>query len=147
MFPVAASPDDFTAPSPLLQAVAGAFGPGRPLCFDIPILDDDSVELEECFIIAISLPPLSDDLVVSITDEEDTTLCCIQDDDSELIKLPLKKVVSVIDFSLGVTVGFEQTLYLTQEGFTIEVCVRILDGSVERDVVVEVSSSDGTASG
>ena len=42
------------------------------------------MELEECFMIAISLPPLSADLAVSITDEEDTTFCCIQDDDREL---------------------------------------------------------------
>ena len=75
------SGNDFDPPPPLLEAAAGAFGPGRPLCFDITIIDDDFAELEECFVVAISLPPESAELSVSITDNG--TLCCIQDNDRE----------------------------------------------------------------
>ena len=49
--------------------------------------------------------------------------------------------------SAGVTIGFEQTMYPTDEGTVIEVCARIQSGSIERDVQVQVSSADGTASG
>ena len=38
-------------------------------------------------------------------------------------------------------------MYPTQEVTIIEVCARILDGSMEREVIVEVSSSNGNASG
>ena len=83
-FHTATSGSDFTSPPPLLQAAAGAFGPGRLLCFDIPVMDDDFVELEECFMVAISLPPESAQLDISITDGEDEmALCCIQDNDRE----------------------------------------------------------------
>ena len=44
-------------------------------------MDDDFVELEECFVVAISLPPESAELGVSITDGNDMALCCIQDND------------------------------------------------------------------
>ena len=58
-------------------------GLNRPLCFDIPLVDDDIVEHEECFDVAITLPRDSADLGVVIADSEDMSKCCIQDDDRE----------------------------------------------------------------
>ena len=48
---------------------------------------------------------------------------------------------------IGITIGFEQTLYPTEEDTVIKVCARILNGSLEKDVIVKVSSSDGSATG
>lgn len=62
-------------------------GPGSDLCFQIPIVDDDFVELEECFAVSISLNEAG--LMVSIADGADMALCCIQDDDSESLSPPL----------------------------------------------------------
>ncbi len=49
--------------------------------------------------------------------------------------------------AIVITIGFEQTLYPTTEGTVNEVCAVILAGTIERDVLVEASSSDGTATG
>ena len=48
---------------------------------------------------------------------------------------------------IGVTIGFEETLFLSEEGAVVEVCVRILEGSLERNAVVEIASGGGTADG
>ncbi len=83
LYPVATSGEDFSPPASALQAAAFSFGPGRPLCFDVAIMEDDLVEEEECFMVDISLPASSADLGVSIADGQATALCCIQDDDRE----------------------------------------------------------------
>ena len=79
---LATSGDDFTPPSPVLAA-AGVYNHSNPLCFDVPIIEDDFVELEECFVVSISLPPASAELAVSIIDGQESALCCIVDDDRE----------------------------------------------------------------
>ena len=69
-----------------LLAEAFNHGPANPLCFETPIVDDEFVEYEECFAVAISLPsPDTDDLLVSIADGNDTVTCCIEDDDSKSV--------------------------------------------------------------
>ena len=47
----------------------------------------------------------------------------------------------------GVRIGFEQELYVDEEGNTIEVCARIFNGDLERNLVVSISSMDMTARG
>lgn len=47
----------------------------------------------------------------------------------------------------GVTIGFEETFFPSEEGRVVEVCVSVLDGSLERDAVVEIASGGGTAEG
>ena len=70
------------APPMTLEALASTYGPGSDLCFQIPIVADDYVELEECFAVSISLNDTG--LMVSIEDGEDTSVCCIVDDDRKL---------------------------------------------------------------
>ena len=53
------------------------------LCFDIPVVQDDLVEDEECFEVAISLPNAVSGLMVEIESGNDTATVCIQDDDSK----------------------------------------------------------------
>ena len=46
------------------------------------------------------------------------------------------------------TIGFDRPSYNVNEtDMTVEVCARILDGSLERPVVVALFTSDGTATG
>ena len=76
---------DFTCPSTVL-AEANVHGPSTNLCFNLTIEDDNAVEEEECFSVSISLPsPESDDLLITIDDDSDTSLCCITDNDSKII--------------------------------------------------------------
>ena len=44
-------------------------------------------------------------------------------------------------------IGFEETVYPSMEGEEVTVCVVLVSGELERDVVVRVSSADGTATG
>ena len=46
------------------------------------------------------------------------------------------------------TIGFEETLYpVAEDAGTVEVCARVLDGSLETSVVTTVESVDGSATG
>ena len=46
------------------------------------------------------------------------------------------------------TIGFDRPSYNVNEtDMKVEVCARILDGSLERPVVVALLTSDGTATG
>lgn len=80
---IATPGDDYMAPPASLQAQAGVNGPNMPLCFEVPIVDDDLVENEECFGVSISLPSDLSGLMLSIAEDAASALCCIQDDDSE----------------------------------------------------------------
>ena len=44
-------------------------------------------------------------------------------------------------------IGFEEMVYPVMEGDVVEVCAVLMSGELERDVVVRVSSADGTAMG
>ena len=48
---------------------------------------------------------------------------------------------------LGVTIGFERTLYSTTEGEdpSVELCAVLITGTLEREAVVAFSTRDGTA--
>ena len=47
---------------------------------------------------------------------------------------------------VDVTVGFEETTYTVEEGMPVTVCIHTLS-EVQRDVSVNLNTSDGTASG
>ena len=50
--------------------------------------------------------------------------------------------------SLDVTIGFDPSTYSVNEAsMTVQVCTRILDGSLQKDVMATLSTSDGTATG
>lgn len=77
---------DYIAPPSSQQALTTTHNPSTDLCFDIQIINDDFVEVEECFTVSISLPsPETDDLMVSIAEGEEEATCCIVDDDSEQV--------------------------------------------------------------
>ena len=71
---------DYTVP-PLLLAQAMVNGPDNPLCFQVQIVNDTFVELEECFNVSISLGDDTADLMLSIA--QDSVNFCIQDNDSK----------------------------------------------------------------
>ena len=45
------------------------------------------------------------------------------------------------------TIGFEIISYEMKEGTTVEVCAIIVSGELDREAVITLSSSDGTAQG
>ena len=47
----------------------------------------------------------------------------------------------------GVTIGFDPVTYSVNEGLSVEVCARIISGTLETDAIVALSSSDGEAEG
>ena len=49
-------------------------------------------------------------------------------------------------YNADVTVAFEETTYTIEEGMSVTVCIRTLS-AVQRDVLVFLNTSDGTASG
>ena len=50
--------------------------------------------------------------------------------------------------STGVTIGFENETYPSDEGQgSVEVCVRVIDGGLQRDVEVTLVTQDGSAVG
>ena len=53
----------------------------------------------------------------------------------------------MIIFSLGVTIGFEQTTYTVEEGLVVEVCVLVTSGTLESDATVMLSSINDEAVG
>ena len=70
---------DNTAHPSLLMAQAMVNGPDNPLCFQVPIINDSFVELEECFNVSISV---WNDTALSIA--QNSTRFCIQDNDRKL---------------------------------------------------------------
>ena len=51
-------------------------------------------------------------------------------------------------WSTGVTIGFENETYPSDEGQgSVEVCVRMIDGGLQRDVEVTLGTQDGSAVG
>ena len=48
---------------------------------------------------------------------------------------------------LGVTIGFDPVTYSVEEGLAVEVCTRIISGTLEIDATVILSSSNGEAEG
>ncbi len=48
---------------------------------------------------------------------------------------------------IAVTIGFERTMYMDEEGNVIEVCAVLTEGTLERNAVVVASSNDDTATG
>ena len=51
-------------------------------------------------------------------------------------------------YSTGVTIGFENETYPSDEGQgSVEVCVRVIDGGLQRDVEVSLVTQDGSAVG
>lgn len=91
-------------------------------CADIPITDDNRVELAENFTVEIR----SDDPDVDFT--------------------PPTSTVTIIDND-RVVIGFEMEQYQGEEGETVEVCAMLRNGSLERDLLVQIFTEDLSAKG
>ena len=46
-----------------------------------------------------------------------------------------------------VTIGFEQSSYEATEGMSVQVCVKVLSGTLGKGVSINFTTSDGTATG
>ena len=91
-------------------------------CAIVPITDDDRVELAEIFVVQIR----SNDTDVEL--EPPTAVVTILDDDT-------------------VAIGFEMEQYQGEEGEMVEVCAILVDGALERTLIVELITEDISAQG
>ena len=91
-------------------------------CADIPITDDNRVELAENFTVEIS------------------------SSDPDVDFAPPISTVTIIDND-RVVIGFEMEQYQGEEGETVEVCAMLRNGSLERDLLVQIFTEDLSAKG
>ena len=91
-------------------------------CTNIPVVDDSIVELTEMF------------AVILTTSEPDVDL---QDASAP---------VDIIDND-RVVIGFEMEQYQGEEGGMVEVCAVLMNGTLERSLIVEVFTRDISARG
>ena len=144
-------PDDFT---PVLRELTFEEGEDTQ-CAKISITDDDKLELQEEFIVSISTDSESVDLspdnaTITIVDtsskRQRTTIqyfCCVHYIVScilyscvyELICLP--QTVPVV--------GLDMESYTAKEGSSAVFWVKIYNGSLERDVTLNITLQPGTA--
>ena len=89
-------------------------------CTDIPITDDNRVELAENFTVEI------------------------RSDDPDIDFAPPTSTVTIIDND-RVVIGFEMEQYQGEEGETVEVCAMLRNGSLERDLLVQIFTEDLSA--
>ena len=112
------------APSDYVRLSATNFGPsdGNAMCVDVTVIDDSLVERNETFTLAL----VSNDTAVYVTSQ--TTAVVIVDNDQ-------------------VAFGFVHNTYTANEGQEqVEISIQLLGGQgLEREVVVSLESSDGTA--
>ena len=92
-------------------------------CIDIPILDD------------------------SISEDPESFSVHLMTDDSDVISSVIYAVVSIIDDD-RVTVGLERDVYQSSEDLGLaEVCVVVVDGELNREITLSLTTSSGTAQG
>ena len=91
-------------------------------CADIPITDDNRVELAENFTVEI------------------------RSDDPDVDFVPPTSTVTIIDND-RVVIGFEMEQYQGNEGTIVEICAALFSGSLERSLIVELSTGDISAQG
>ena len=91
-------------------------------CADIPITDDNRVELAENFTVEI------------------------RSDDPDVDFAPPISMVTIIDND-RVVIGFEMEQYQGNEGGTVEVCAILMDGTLERSVLIDLFTRNLSAMG
>ena len=92
------------------------------VCTNIPIVDDSVVELTEMFGVMLT------------TSEPDVDL---QDTSA---------IVDIIDNDRAV-IGFEMEEYQGEEGEMVEVCAVLMNGTLERSLIIELFTGDISAQG
>ena len=92
------------------------------VCTNIPIVDDSVVELTEMFGVMLT------------TSEPDVDL---QDTSA---------IVDIIDNDRAV-IGFEMEQYQGEEGEMVEVCAVLMNGTLERSLIIELFTGDISAQG
>ena len=111
-------PVDFSAVAVELQFNATT----SRACADIPITDDNRVELPENFTVGIG------------------------SDDPDVDFAPPTATVTILDND-RVVIGFEMEQYQGEEGRMVEVCAVLMNGTLERSLIVEILTEDISAQG
>ena len=110
------------------------------LCVNIPITNDTVVEGNETFTVTVT----SNDTTVQTGPNSNSTVTIIDNDGRQC-----RHILNVIHWCFTeLTIGFDPSTYTVNEtDMTVQVCASIQDGSLQRDAVVTLSTSDGTATG
>ena len=114
---------------------------------EVPIIDDHIVEHSE----VINLTLVSTDSAVILNPS--TSTITIEDEDSKLLcKIYIhvqlcKSQRNVFSFTTSVvTIGFNKTAYsVSEDASSVSVTVSVLNGTLDRDVIVTLSTVNGTA--
>ena len=114
----ATSPADFSAVSADLTFDEST----SRSCVDIPVEDDDIVENPDVFTVEIG------------------------GDDPDVVFDPPSSTVTIIDND-RVVIGFEMERYEGDEGGVVEVCAILMNGLLERSVLVGIFTEDRSALG
>ena len=115
----------------------------RRSCVRIPIQNDSRVEDPEEF--TVTLNSTDPDVMPG----PPSTITIVDDDGEDNHVIVRKRCPNLfILFSTGVTIGFENETYSSDEGQgSVEVCARVIDGGLQRDVEVALVTQDGSAVG
>ncbi len=113
-------------------------------CSLILIVPDDVVELNETF--SVTLDSNDDAVLLGLSSANVT----ITDDDGRLnVETHKDSGTDLLYFySVGVIIGLEMVLYSAQEeDGQITVCAELINGALERVVLVNVTTADSSAQG
>ena len=116
-------------------------------CVFVSIENDDILEDTERFFGRLTT---TDGAVTLNPDQAQVNIFEDSNDGKDLYNILEASTLHVLTtalITLGVTIGFEQTLYVTTEGVnpSVELCAIITAGTLEREAVVRFSTMDGTA--
>lgn len=131
---------DFTSFVISITYERGSDGENNTRCFEVPVVDDETIEPTEDFI-----GKLTTNDSATIPDDE-VPLTIIDDDGKIYLTLYTIFIYSTLyNYYVGVRVRFKKEKYFVTEGDSpVELCLEKL-GIATNAVIVEVSSSDGSA--
>ena len=121
-----------------------SYPPNNKQCELITIINDDIVEGNETFELTLSTT-LYPKVVIATSNT--TVFISPEFVDSTLDTSIVSQCLSYL-FLAAVAIGFSEELYMVQEGDgSVEVCVNIDSGSLQREVVVSLTTYPNTAEG
>lgn len=111
-------------------------------CFRVETTDDTVLEEDEDLVITLSSTS-SNVVIVGVS----SVTVQITNNDGECNNGLELSIIIIFNQLLGVTVGFQQSVYAVTEGETVEICSAITSGSSDIPLVIAVSTVNETAQG
>ena len=112
--------------------------------FTIDIINDNTAECDEMFILTLSVPTLPCEVV---NGNDNISEVLIGDDDGKKSSYLACVSVTVLYWSTGTVLSFDQSQYSVEENITPLSIGLMLSRRPSEDVIVEVTITDGSAKG